>query len=596
MKASRTWMLALFVLGLAAYLFWVERHRMTAEERRMQRNRVFQVDTDRVERLRLRTEAYDVGLYTTNGVWNVDFPRGARAQEAMVRRMLSRLRGFERGGLITVEDMRRQGQTLEDFGLEVPNLVLELETPSSRREFRVGNPNPLGNKIYVKEEASQNVMLASVDLLDILPDSRDAFYDPSLFPLSADGVEALSLVQEGRTIRLEREDGGWRITEPRVLEADDEQVEGLLTKLMQARAEGFVHSPEEEEEALGEKRNILRVWPRGGRVAYEVALGNDAPGMPDSCFARLEGREGLLLVSRGLKVLARTPLDSLRNPNLLPSDPDWSARAIEISSPEGEIRLERGESGWRMRQPVDRAASEERIGTLLEAWKEGRVVAFGVDVADAEEACTLRFIGEDSGEEQVFRLLRGEALPGRSLARLEDDSAVRVMPDLLRLTSPEPEAYLSPSILNFDRERVVRLNVVREGTRREFSRDAPEESWTLRDPGAEPVAEAVNRLVGVASSLRASEVVALDPASLEPYGLSDPEIRVSIGLAGDSPANRTLLVGGLDERGTSHVQVMGDGVVYRLSASDTHTFRATLHRMLEEREDAAEEDSDRENP
>ena len=602
MKASRTTGLGLIVLGLAAYVFWVERYRLSSEERRALRNRVFQVDTDRVDRLRVRTSAYETGLYISNGVWRVERPRGARAHEPTVRRLLSRLRGFQRGGLITVEDMRQQGHTLADFGLEVPKLALEVGTPSGRREFRVGDPNPLGNKVYVKEEASQNVMLASIDLLDILPDSPDAFYDPTLFPVAADRVEALSLVQEEQTIRLERDGSGWKITEPRAMEADSAKVEALLTKFLRAKAEGFVHSPDQEDEALGDSLDVIRVWPTGGRVAHEVALGNDAPGMPDAAFARLEGREGLLLVSRGVKVLARTPLDTLRNPNLLPSDPEWRVGVVEIQTSEHDLRLERTPDGWMLTRPVERDALDGRVEELIKVWRAGRIVAFQADGAETEDAHGVRFQGEGRDTWHHFQLLRGERLPGRSLLRRDGDAPARVMPDLLRATPAGPEAWLSTAILDFDPERVVRLNVERDDARREFSRTSPEEDWTLADPDAEPVAEAVNRLVRAAGSLRAEEVVALEPDSLHPYGLREPEMRLSFGLGGEAPENRTLLVGPLDDRGTAHVQIMGDSVVYRLSAADTHSLRATLHRMLaaepveSDEPDADEQDRERETP
>jgi len=594
MKAARTLFLLLLVLGLGGYILMVERHRMSSAERTEFEKRVFQLRTDQVTGLRIRTAEYDVALTRKDDGWFLEHPEGARAGEAMVKRTLSRLQTLQRGELITPDDMRQRGVSLADFGLYVPKTVLILQTPSGTREYRVGDPNPLQSSVYIKEERSQNVMLLSSDLLEILPEQEEVFYDSSLFPFDVEEVESMSLVRAGETVRLERMTDGWRFSEPTSRPADALQTESLIGKLLNATAEGYVNEPDEGADyGIEDSGQRFRIWTPGNAAAYELTLGGDVVGEPGLIYARLENRGGLLKVSKGLRSLVETPADGLRPSTLMPQELLDQVAGIELIQEGETVRLEKSEEGgWRMRQPLDRDAEDERLDLLLQTWARARVVGFDQDLEGRSVSHTIRFLDASSRKLKEWELMLGENLPGRSLVRdVETGEGFRVTPDVTPLTSPDATAYLPKSLLRIKEDDVVRLGVKQGEQRIEFVRDPEEATWLL---GGDAVSHSEVRVL--ISSLLRLEAIALNllsPDQRVEMGLEHPEISISLGLAGEHPANITLSVFSVPESSICRIVILGDELVYDVSGRQCMTLQALFTPFIPKTET---EPSDAETP
>jgi len=593
-KAARTFFLLGLVLCLGGYIFLVERHQMSSAERKEFEKRVFHVHADQVTGLRIRTAEYDVSLTRDQGEWWLRHPEGARAGEAMIKRTLSRLETLQRGELITPEDMRQRGVSLADFGLYVPKTVLVLQTSSGTREYRVGDPNPLRSSVYIKEENSQNVMLVSSDLLEILPEKVEVFYDPSLFPFEVEQVDSMSLVRDGETVRLRRISGGWRFSEPKAQPADSTQTEALLAKLLKATAEGYQNDPDETTDyGFEEPEERFRIWTPGRAAAHELVLGGDVVGEPELIYARLEGRDGLLKVSRGLRSLVRMPADSLRPSSLLPMDLIDQVAVIELEKEGGKVLMEKDATeNWVMREPLDRNVENEKLELLLQTWGRARVVGFDQDLEGRAVSHRIRFLDSSSRVLMEWELMQGENLPGRSLVRnMSTGEGVRVTPDLTPLTSPEPTAYLSRTFVNVPLQDVVRLGWIQGDRRLEFSTESGDAGWLL--DGKEVPEAQVMQLLSFLLRLEAIDLRVVSPDERNEMGLNDPAMSISLGLAGERPANITLSVYPDTEEPVCYVVILGDELVYEVSSRQCTALQALFEPFLEE---IKPESSDEETP
>jgi len=593
-KAARTFFLLGLVLCLGGYIFLVERHQMSSAERKEFEKRVFHVHADQVTGLRIRTAEYDVSLTRDQGEWWLRHPEGARAGEAMIKRTLSRLETLQRGELITPEDMRQRGVSLADFGLYVPKTVLVLQTSSGTREYRVGDPNPLRSSVYIKEENSQNVMLVSSDLLEILPEKVEVFYDPSLFPFEVEQVDSMSLVRDGETVRLRRISGGWRFSEPKAQPADSTQTEALLAKLLKATAEGYQNDPDETTDyGFEEPEERFRIWIPGRAAAHELVLGGDVVGEPELIYARLEGRDGLLKVSRGLRSLVRMPADGFRPSSLLPVDLIDQVAVIELEKEGGKVLMEKDAAeNWVMREPLDRNVENEKLELLLQTWGRARVVGFDQDLEGRAVSHRIRFLDSSSRVLMEWELMQGENLPGRSLVRnMSTGEGVRVTPDLTPLTSPEPTAYLSRTFVNVPLQDVVRLGWIQGDRRLEFSTESGDAGWLL--DGKEVPEAQVMQLLSFLLRLEAIDLRVVSPDERNEMGLNDPAMSISLGLAGERPANITLSVYPDTEEPVCYVVILGDELVYEVSSRQCTALQALFEPFLEE---IKPESSDEETP
>jgi len=597
MRFTRTFFLFVIVLGLGAYIWFYEQHGMSAEERREMMRRAFDLPVEHITRIGIRTPEYETEVFRAeNGEWRMREPEGARAAEPLIRQTLSRLRNLGRGELITPADMRERGQTLADFGLAVPRLVLSLQTPAETREYRIGDPNPLGNALYVKEEQTQNVMLVSSDLVEILPSDAHAFRDRDLFPLHMPDVSALTLIDTERAARLLKTDGHWRFMEPVNAPADESRVTALLAKLGSARIDGMLNRPDTGEDyGFVDGSDVIRLRTPSTEVPYEVTIGGDVPDKPDLCYARISGQEGLVLVSKGLRQLARTETAALRDRRLVTLETE-AMEAVEVAHPDRLLRIARAEDGWRVTSPVKMAASGARVQQMIQYWRDARVEDFLPPNPDAKAAYRVRFIPTE-GDAIAFEVLESDAGAGRVLIRREGgDAVLRVVPDLVRFSPVEVIPYLSRGMLRFDPARAVRVSLQGPDASTEVVRVEGDSVWRLAGDGGEARQEAVNQVLGVLSDLRAADLLAVNPASLEPYGLNRPRLRVSVGLGGVRPENRTLLVSSREEDGSPVAMVQGEDVVFQLTPGQWEALGAEIVATDGGSEPKAEHDAEKTSP
>lgn len=571
MRSSKTVLLLLAVIGTAAYIWFFEMRSYSTDQRRELDRQAFDLPVERINRIGLRTPEYDMMMFRTGQGWELEHPQGAKAAEALVNQLLARFRTLNRGVLITPADMRRDERTLADYGLAVPRMVLTLGTGGEQREYRIGDPNPLGDALYVKEEASQNVMLVSSDLLEILPEDVFAFRDKNLFPMSRSDVRSLALITEQRVARLERSGGDWWFREPFSGYADQEKVPELVEKFLQARLLGVVNDPSPEVlEAFQSREDVIRLWPATSKVPVELVVGGDVPTEPEACYARLSGQEGLVLVSKGLRILARSEMRALRDRRVLRAGPD-TVTAVEIRTPDQEMRLEKSGEFWNVRKPMEREASLLRVRRMIQVWLDARVELFLPAEPERKSLYRVSFEHDRNGETRTdrFEVLGGEEIPeGRAWLRTDRDGEImQVVPDLLQFSPVDTLPYLSREILQFDPAAVVRLSVTQGEESVVVSRRNAQEPWSPGEVGRRIHPNAIENLLAGLSTLHAETLVALNPDSLEPYGLDRPAVRLSIGLGGDQPGNFTLLIHAPESGDRVYALLQGRNLVFELPSS-----------------------------
>lgn len=549
MKGTKTFFLLLVVLGLGAYIWFYELNQLSTAEKKALELQAFDVQVDRVTAIGLRTPDYEVDLEKTDAGWELKHPKGARASLPVVQQLLARIKTLDKGELITPADIREKGQSLAEYGLSPPRIKLRLETPGQVRNYEVGDKNPLGNSLYVKEESTQNVMMVSTDLMDVLPESLLVFRDKTLFPLHEEEVQAVDLLKAGRSIRLEKRNGVWALTKPLPGAADQEQVVRLVQKLLQARIEGIRNepSPEELESFTREGASqTVRLWSVNSKVPVEIEVGGDLPLNPDQLLLRIAGQEGLVVASRGLRALAGSPVDLFRDRTLFAVEAE-EVREIHIEQDGKRLRIQRTSEGWEVTDPVTMKADTDRVLNMISTWRNARVEHF-VDEEPRSEVPLVRVTfthGEEEEPTQTgYEILDEVAAPGRVwLRRTGQSGKLVVVPDLVKYAPVEIMPYLSRTVLQFDPAKAVRLSLSHGEESEGVIRSGPDQPWTELTGDREVDQEKIETLLRHFSNLEAKKLLSNEaPADLTVLGGEIPLIRLSIGLSGEEAVNRTLVV------------------------------------------------------
>lgn len=113
---------------------------------------------------------------------------------------------------------------------------------------------------------------------------------------------------------------------------------------------------------LAEPAVKLEVKLKSGQT-HRVELGAKAPG-DVSAYAKIDGAQNIGLVSAGLLNNADKSLNDLRDRSVLGAT-QYELNSIKVASEGGSYELEKKESEWNIKTPVEAPADEGQVNSLL---------------------------------------------------------------------------------------------------------------------------------------------------------------------------------------------------------------------------------------
>lgn len=308
-----------------------------------------------------------------------------------------------------------------------------------------------------------------------------------------ESIDALDIQSSNGTVRCVKKDGRWMITQPLRARADAGAVERILYGLhgldrgeVITGADMKARGLRAEDYGLTRPRYVIGLGDGPRRQTLRV--GRDAP-LGGSVYIREEGREDILVVSRGLLDLLPASASDLRDRSLLPGAPE-QVQQLEIWRQDGFIQIARVEHGkWMILQPVAARASTGAVQNYLEQLFLLRMAEFLPDeVADAAaygfddpglkisvalgggegEATVLFGDSTDRGGPRRYAL----AQPGDSAGLLE---TAQIEPLNVRL-----DDLRDRKLTTLDARDVTHIVIEKGESKLEFRREA--DSWSLIEP------------------------------------------------------------------------------------------------------------------
>ena len=142
MRISRLIVLALVVLGVGAYIFFVERHRPTTDEAKEQEGKVFAgFDQAKARRLVIINSHGRFELAKEKDTWNLTAPIADEANQGAVSGVLYAL-----AGLKSERTLDAKGLKLAEYGLDKPALRVTVTDEAGKSyALELGAPLPLGD-------------------------------------------------------------------------------------------------------------------------------------------------------------------------------------------------------------------------------------------------------------------------------------------------------------------------------------------------------------------------------------------------------------------------------------------------------------------
>ncbi len=141
------------------------------------------------------------------GRWWLKAPYEWPAKTLPISQINGLLSSLEVESAFAVSELLRVGQNLRSYGLETPRSILEVSNASRRLSYKIGNPTPLGGKLYILSPDEKEVWVVDAKLEECLAYTPAQLREAGMFPFSVVELEALEVEQGSKKIRYERKTG-----------------------------------------------------------------------------------------------------------------------------------------------------------------------------------------------------------------------------------------------------------------------------------------------------------------------------------------------------------------------------------------------------
>ena len=171
-------------------------------------------------------------------VWRIAQPLNARADQGKVDGLLDKLHGLQAESFATDKPA-----DLTTYGLDQPQLELTVYTTEHEGAITVqfgGAVKDDATKIYCKRKGSDTVLTVRSDAVKDFNAPVNDMRDKKLADFNSDDARQIAIGFANQPIRLVKEKDDWKLTEPEIIRAENDEVGNLLTQLTGLEAKEFV--------------------------------------------------------------------------------------------------------------------------------------------------------------------------------------------------------------------------------------------------------------------------------------------------------------------------------------------------------------------
>lgn len=424
------------------------------------------------------------------------------------------------------------------------------------------------------------------------PADKDEKKKEKVFALAKAKVKELSLQPtDGEAVTLRKDGDKWKLSVPREVAADGNEVDSLLTTLENLETDEIVVESTNDLKQFGLEapRNTVSVTQDGAAQPLLLLLGDKTPDGGGVYAKTPEKPRVFTIASFQESSFSKKPFD-LRDRDLLKVKRD-AVKVLEITGPGESYALERSDKGeWSFTRPIKTLAGRWSVDGFLGTLESLKMES----VATEDAGKDLKKYGLDKPQRTVkltladggYKILEigGSPSDKKYLAREAQSTLVAVIPsavvDDLAKGMKELRAKRLADVSSFDIEGV---DVESEGKKTTLARSTSkdkdgveQQSWKKTAPDKKDldrskVEDALFKLTG----LEVQEF--LDkPQAPAAYGLEATSSKVTLRLTGGKPP--VVLEFGKKDAGY-HSRRPGDDAVLKLDAAKVEEALKALREL-----------------
>ncbi len=367
--------------------------------------------------------------------WKIIQPIEWTANYFAINRILNQLQFLEEEASFSIDEIKRTGRNLEDYGLENPWIKLSIINEDEAIELGVGNVTEIGNNFYILGPNKKNVFVINRQFIDGLLVDLNDLRTREIFDIPVFEVQALSLQMNNPEaigdndlkFRIARTNNGWIFESPLTAEANASQVSNTINTLTAARVVDFKPSETGDPVLQGLEDPNMRITLHGNKRQQTLLIGNkvidNGENVAPTYYARIKDNPTVFTVEVETFDRLREAEEILRERSILNFKPE-NLTSIDVSEGEYLVRLQKLETGnWQVIENntdegiQPRRADSAIVAKLIENLKNLRASGFAIDSPTPADLDRLGFNS-----------------PRRKIELTEGDQTI-----ILLLTHPENE-------------------------------------------------------------------------------------------------------------------------------------------------------------
>lgn len=420
MRGLRTFILLLVVLiGLGAYLYFVESKREPGDATR--KDKVFSVQADTIDEITVKSESGEqTTLKKSGNDWQIAAPVAAQPDSAEVSGLTSNLASLEISRVID-----ENPGDLAEYGLAQPRIEVGFKSGGKEHRLQIGRKTPPGTDLYAKLSDERRVFLIPSYVESTFNKKTFDLRDKTVLKLERDKIDRLTIVTPARTLEFAKDNNEWRMTAPLAARADFTSVDGLVSRLhtLQMKALVAPQAANLAEYGLDKPRVTIRLGSGSSQAALLIGK-ESGEGVH---FAKDQSRPAVFSIEKSVAEDAGKEPGEYRQKDLFDAR-SFNATRIEVTRGSDTLAFEKvktknkdgqEEELWRQVAPAAKDADRTKVDNLVSAVTGARATGFAESTAKTgldkpELTVALKFDDGKREEKVAFARSGSEGFAART--------------------------------------------------------------------------------------------------------------------------------------------------------------------------------------
>lgn len=341
-------------------------------------------DRNRVTGIDIQSNEDKVELRKRGSQWYMDAPVKDRASNAAVQAIVEACQTLEKEPVAGARNAdKKQWKT---YGVTKSSVRLKLLGEGMPPELLFGKDTAVEGKLYIRQEGSNTVSVASNELRNLIIRKPDEFRDRQLADFGAEKVLRVSVKTAAGEIDVVRDAGSWRLNKPLRATADPSKVVAFLNSVLHTEIAAFLpeNSANLNSYGLSEPRASLlfHVQGRSQPVVMEIGARDEKTG---GVYGRISTRGAVFLLPKESENILALQPNVLRDRRLVRVDMDQTDRITLRPASKPAFYFQRRLEEWTVRIDNPRepavSANKAKILQLVMKLQNHLVADFVTDVA-----------------------------------------------------------------------------------------------------------------------------------------------------------------------------------------------------------------------